>query len=98
MDGRTFTASSAQGLKNKYDSFSTWSYLAGLIESGDKAEFAGKKAVNQRALAEHFDEDRLRRDILFLGIVSRGKPDGTTRRRSVLRLLVNACGCLVHCA
>ena len=74
MDDRTFTASTALGLKQKYDSWSTWSRFAGLIESGDKAQFAGKKAVNQRALAEHFDEDRLRRDILFLGVVSRGKP------------------------
>ena len=99
MDRRTFTASSAQGLKNKYDSWSMWSYLAGLIKSGDKAKFAGKKAVNQRALAEHFDADRLRRDILSLGMVSRGKPRSDHQKEEdKLRLLVNACACLVHCA
>ena len=74
MDDRTFTATSPQVLRLKYDAWSLWSGHAGLLESGDKAQFTGRKAAHQKALLPFFDQDTLRANILFLGVVSRGKP------------------------
>ena len=45
-----------------------------MIESGDKAQFAGTKAARQRALLEHVGQDSLHRDVRVLGVVPRGKP------------------------
>ena len=74
MDDRTFTAGRPEFLRAKYDAWCTWSRRAGLVESGDKAQFAGAKAAQQRALRPYFDEDSLCAQVLFLGVVSRTKP------------------------
>ena len=75
MDDRTFTAGEPGFLRAKYDAWTAWSRCAGLVESGDKAQFAGARARQQRALRPYLDDDdTLRSNVLFLGVVSRGKP------------------------
>ena len=71
MDDCTFTAGDPGFLRDKYDAWTVWSRGAGLVESGDKAQFVGAK----KALRPYLDdEDTLCSNVLFLGVVSRGKP------------------------
>ena len=75
MDDHTFTAGQPRFLRAKFDAWTVWSRCAGLVESGDKAQFAGARAAQQKALRPYFDDDdTLRSNVLFLGVVSRGKP------------------------
>ena len=75
MDDRTFTAGQPRFLRAKFDAWTVWSRCAGLVESRDKAQFAGARAAQQKALRPYFDDDdTLRSNVLFLGVVSRGKP------------------------
>ena len=75
MDDRTFTAGQPRILRAKFDAWTVWSRRAGLVESGDKAQFAGAKAAEKKALRPCFDDDdTLRTNVVFLGVVSRGKP------------------------
>ena len=73
MDDRTFTASSADSLRLKYDAWCSWSSSVGLRESPDKGQFASKTATGLRQLELLFEASRLCREITFLGVVSRGK-------------------------
>ena len=83
MDDRTFTAGTFTAgepgfLRAKFDAWAAWSRGAGLAESGDKAQFAGARTAQQKALRPHFDdEDASCSNFLFLGVVSRGKPRST---------------------
>ena len=73
MDDRTFTAGEPRFLRAKFDAWTVWSRRAGLVESGD--QFAGARAAQQKALHPYCDdEDTLRSNVLFLAVVSRGKP------------------------
>ena len=57
MDDHTFTAGQPRFLRAKFDAWTVWSRCAGLVESGDKAQFAGARAAQQKALRPYFDDD-----------------------------------------